>query len=616
MSSINENTKNQEENNSKEKNNEKGKVKISKKWLAILLSGVVAASSSAAYVIARTSEKNKIFHEENTIGYEDINTLFNFDVKPEDFVILNVGDHDTVSTWRQSDKINKCINEDISIGLTINSDARNELDIYNDVEYVKGLVKKYKIDYPIYLDIDNIISDNSLNIENKKKIILSFLEKCSSNGMYVGVKGTDTNLCRLKKYCGIDGYDAFLIMDKETIEYDGVANVIKDREGIIRSKENLSEIIKGRKLNSDDGFVGDLAYKVKEGEDILDISLKYGMSVKDLLIFNGLNEKDIKPGTIIRIPSVIDNETSKVSGEKYTYQELDTPIRGCDMSYAQGNRSDWKKLKKNFDFIILRSNFGVEEDSNFQQNTINCSKYDIPIGIYCYNNYSYDDCGDDMELFRKKQNAQVEKTLELLKNKKIDYPVYLDIEDEKGVCSEVFPKEYVKEMLKIWAEKISEAGYIPGIYSNSSGYKYLQSCVDYNISDVFDVWLAGGDQYYADKRDIDINDVVPSENLKEDWVKVSQSTDSCINAGSGNHEGHLDIDYSKIDYAHPKKVEVTNDKRKNPQFEIKEFERTNMDATLLQSGIVLSIAGVVGGGIINNYKKKKEKSKVKRKNSK
>ena len=58
------------------------------------------------------------------------------------------------------------------------------------------------------------------------------------------------------------------------------------------------------------------------------------------------------------------------------------------------------------------------------------------MGVYCYNEYGRDECGDDMKLFNKCQKSQVEKTISLLKNKKVDYPVYLDIEHINGLSEE------------------------------------------------------------------------------------------------------------------------------------------------------------------------------------
>lgn len=573
------------------------KVKLSKRAIAWILGGTMLTGGIITGI--SLANRHRVVHDENSIGYEDINHILNWTVNPEDFVLFNVGDHDSCSTWFQDEKIRYCSDNDISKGLIIDSDATSEESIYDDVEYVKGLVKKYDIDFPVYLNIDKIITNDDLNIEMKHKIILDFLEKCSSNNIYVGVSGTDTNLCRLTKYCGISGYDAYLIMDKDKIEYSGLYNVYKDLDGVIRSKNNLSDTIRTRHLNDSTYFAGDLGHVVKEGEDILDISLNYGISVNELLDFNGLKREDISTGTVVRIPSVIDSTRTK------EFRHADKPLRGCDMSYAQGEDSNWKKLSENFDFIILRSNHGVDADETFEKNAINCNQNDIPMGVYCYNDYCRIDCGDDMALFEKQQKKQANATLQLLKNKKVEYPVYLDIEHEAGVSNEILSKKQVKKMFDIWAEKISNAGYIPGIYCNQSDFRYLQSCVDYDISDVFEVWIAGGEQYaFNEEFSVILEDVKPSNVLSNDGVSMAQSTSSCVGAGAANSRGHLDIDFSNKDYS--------LEKHRKSQFNIKEFNRINFQFATAAVGTFVTIGGI-GAAFVGVHAKKRKKHKTKRK---
>ena len=69
------------------------------------------------------------------------------------------------------------------------SNAKNEREIYDDVEYAKSICPPM----PVYLNIDDIITNDNLNNEMKTKIIRDFLDKCSANGMYVGMSGTDTS---------------------------------------------------------------------------------------------------------------------------------------------------------------------------------------------------------------------------------------------------------------------------------------------------------------------------------------------------------------------------------------------------------------------------------------
>ena len=236
------------------------KVKVNKRLLALILAGTMTAGATA-FVPSALSNK-KVEKEENRIGYTDINPFFNFNVDEEDFVILDIGDHNTVRTHFEDRKMKYCNENDISLGIIVSPDSETESDIYDDVEYAKGIVKEYGIDFPVYLDIDRIITNDNLNNEMKTKLIKDFVEKCSANNIYVGLYGTDTNLCRVKQYCGITEYDAFVVMDKEVIEYDGSYNVYQDLEGNIESYTDVSTIIQTKALNQSNQFTNDGSYTV------------------------------------------------------------------------------------------------------------------------------------------------------------------------------------------------------------------------------------------------------------------------------------------------------------------------------------------------------------------
>ena len=131
----------------------------------------------------------------------------------DDFILLDVGNHDDFGVLFQNSKMNYINKKDNALGIIINSDACDEESIYDDVEFVKGIVRDHDISFPVYLNIDSIITNDDLNIEMKTKIIKDFLEKCSANNIYVGLCGNDTNLCRVRKYCDITSYDAYLIQE-------------------------------------------------------------------------------------------------------------------------------------------------------------------------------------------------------------------------------------------------------------------------------------------------------------------------------------------------------------------------------------------------------------------
>lgn len=571
------------------------KIKMNKKILCGLVAATIGFTGFS--LIKSNVEKNEKI--ENEIGHSDFSLITSWNLSDKDFVVLNAGDHDSVETHFQGAKMKYCNKNDISLGVIISSSANNEASIYDDVEYVKGIISEYNVDFPVYLNINEIITNDDLNIEMKTKIIKNFLEKCSSNNIYVGIYGTDTNLCRVREFCDIKDYDAYLVMDKDEITYDGTYNVVEDLDGNIKALVNLGEVIVNKGFNSSDKFVSDGTYVVSGDEDIVDIALKYGLSVNELLEFNDLSKKDVKEGTKLRIPSIIANKIPIIVDD---FEVLDTPIKGCDLSYSQGKNIDWDKLNENFDYIILKCSEGLSLDSCFEDNAKNCSLNGIPMGVYCYNAYNKLNC-DDMDTFIKKQKQQADFVLSALKNKNIDYPVYFDIEAPNGkTLDSRLTKEQVNVMLDIWCDKMESSGYIPGLYCNQSGFKFLQSCVDYPLYEKLQVWIAGGDQY--GRGEVDVNNVVPSKVLDNEiyGATAAQSTDSAINCGAGNSQGHLDVNYCLVDYSKSREViEVET----NDVYEIKEFDRPDIDL------IMPTTIALLGGALIGVTLKKKGKVKQK-----
>ena len=393
-----------------------------------------------------------------------------------------------------------------------------------------------------------------------------------------------------------------MIMDSEEIKYEGTYNVIQKLDGTIESFVNLEEVIINKDLNNAKNFINDGKYVVSADEEIIDIALKYGMSVNELLNFNDMRINDVKEGTVLRIPSILGTEVTKQQ-KTGKYKELDEPIRGCDISYAQSNNCDWEKLQENFEFIILKSNEGLNEDSYFEQNAKNCNLYGIPIGVYCYNDFDNRNC-ETLEEFCKKQQEQANYTLKRLENKNIEYPVYLDIE---GNVPDRLNKKYVNEMLKIWSQTMIEAGYVPGLYCNQSNFEYLQGCTDYKLSDNMSVWIAGGEQYGNENNvedNLELKEVKPSYTvLKNDKydAEIVQSTNVAINAGAHDGRGHLDIDYSMVDYSKPIIKES-----ENIQFETKEFKFKDAISTTRDIGVIV-IPGIgicVALGALHKRKRK------------
>ena len=582
------------------------KIEIKRSFLAYCLAGTMVLSGMSLTGCAKKQETPKT---ENELGYTDINPFFNSmtnTVENDDFVILDMGNHSVVKTIFEGKKAKYCNDNDISLGMIITSTSETESEIYHDVDFARYLIQEYNVDFPIFLNIDAIIENDNLNLEMKTKLIKNFVEKCVANNIYVGLHGKDTNLCRVRNYCGIKEYDAFVVMEKDTIDYEGEYSIYQTKDGDVRSTRNIAETITEKGLNNPSGYTNDARHVIAEGEDLIDIALHYGMSVNEILDFNHLKSKDnIPAGTQLRIPTIIKrSESSEVVQE---YSELEEPVRGCDLSYAQGANINWDELNENYDFVILRCTQGTTADSSFESNIINANMNGIPAGAYCYNEYTLNNVSSRAD-FSQKQQEQADSVINLLKNKKIDYPVYLAIElSNADETSRQLDSDSIKEMIDIWCTKMTESGYIPGISCSQSSYQYLQSHLPYDLTEKLEVWLIGGDQYTGGKKDILLEDVKPSESLKNKVPKaaVVQATDSAIGTGAGNHNGHLNVSYSYRDYTDKtyaddliEDVEYTD--------EIEEFDRYN---PFITRGILAGTAtvGTIAGALYLSSKAKKRK---------
>lgn len=578
----------------------KGKLKINKGAVAALLAGTILVGSAVGHAISTTTDEQEGVRVENEVGHDDFIPLPFLDVDHEDFVVLDVGNHNWDGVLFQDYKMKYCNDNDISLGIVISPDTSSEAAIFDDVEYVKGLLSEYNVSFPVYLNIDTLMEDTSLSPDLITKYANDFLKKCADNHIYVGVYGTDSNLCRFKEHTGIDSYDAFVIQDQEKIQYDGTYYVVKDLDGNIKSSTDLAFSVAQNGNNTTNGFVYDSTHIIADGETILDVALDCGLSVDDLLAFNNISEKDAVSGKEIRIPNVV---SSTPATEFVTVQE---PLRGADLSYAQGTGSDWNQLSENFDFLIFKVSEGLSLDETFNHNIQNANTYGIPAGAYCYNAYHLKNT-DSMDDFLNKQRQQADFVIQNLKDKKIDYPVYLDVELPSGASwNEMYNSEYISSMLNLWVEKMEQAGYTPGLYCNQSGLDFIQSSVNYNLSDRLELWVAGGDQYMSGKEDIPFEDVRPSSILEDNaHVAMAQSTDSAVGAGAGNGAGHLDINFSEVDYAQSD-GNVSN----ADLLAIKEFTHL----PLKEVGIGAAGVGfVVGAGIIGAKIRKKGKEKAKTK---
>ena len=134
-------------------------------------------------------------------------------------------------------------------------------------------------------------------------------------------------------------------------------------------------------------------------------------------------------------------------------------IKGIDVSAWQG-KIDWKTVADyGMDFAILRiTEAGNVVDSQFENNLVECNKYNIPVGVY---KYSY-------AMTIAEIQSEARKVVTTLNGRRIQFPVFLDLEynNQRSLGS-----ESVHKMADAFREIVEAAGYKFAIYCNVDWYE-------------------------------------------------------------------------------------------------------------------------------------------------
>lgn len=149
-------------------------------------------------------------------------------------------------------------------------------------------------------------------------------------------------------------------------------------------------------------------------------------------------------------------------------------IKGIDVSRWNGN-IDWKTVASyGMGFAILRiTEKGNIVDSTFEPNYKGCIENKIPVGVY---KYSYATTIAQIE-----DEANV--VIKTMNKRKLDYPVFLDIEDK---CQENLSDDLMMKMIEAFRAIIIKAGYKFGIYC---GYSWYQNQLPEGAKK-YDCWVA------------------------------------------------------------------------------------------------------------------------------
>lgn len=156
-------------------------------------------------------------------------------------------------------------------------------------------------------------------------------------------------------------------------------------------------------------------------------------------------------------------------------------VFGVDLSswqkgYPYSRASQSKATKSGgVKFAIIRAGFGTTKDNQFETHYKNAKKQGWGVGAYWYTYAT--------TVAEAKQ--EIKAFLKVIKGKKFEYPVYLDIED---ASIRKAGKSTLNAIVKEYGEALEKAGYYFGVYTNLDWYNNKISGDSLNKK--YDWWIA------------------------------------------------------------------------------------------------------------------------------
>lgn len=156
--------------------------------------------------------------------------------------------------------------------------------------------------------------------------------------------------------------------------------------------------------------------------------------------------------------------------------------QGIDVSEHQG-RIDWNAVKASgIDFAILRVGFGAPSwggrvDYQFNRNISECERLGIPYGVYIYS-YAFDN---------QQAADEASMVINCLSGHNPRLPVYYDLEDKTIIADG--RQSGIASRAQVFCNKISAAGYKPGIYANLNWFTKILTDPVFK-SGSWDHWIA------------------------------------------------------------------------------------------------------------------------------
>lgn len=559
----------------------KYKLYKNKKFIAIAVATATLISSATLY---QERKRNKIINAntEWSVGYEDINLLTNFltnRVTNNNFVLLNIGDHNTDGVYFLKQKLEYCEKNNIDIGLILTSDATTLSDIYLDFAFVKEILTKYTINYPIYMDIDWFYNNQNLTPEEVKFLVNAFLKKANDNHICTGIYGSKNNIDFFKENNELN-IEHIIEKNKTTQDIQWISNKNGHIDHFLADKKIKNNILTNHENNPKLFREDEYILYDKSTFNIKELAKNNNLSVTDIKKYNQIISKSfsLKQGQVIQIPTKNYQEKNHLTK---------TPSLGIDVSLWQ-EEINWEEVNTSYAIIQIKDFINDYDDPYFISNVKGCIKNNIPMGFYFFSRAT------SIEELNKEINYITKK----LENIPVTYPVYIDIEtnfwqlNNEEITSN---KDFYKTFFQVWEEKIKLAGFTPGIYCNENLYQILSNLTDGEI-DYLSTWIAGGEYY---DQEIDLSkDLLPKSGNPENF---SMKQISSLGKIDGIHT-NVDLNYNYINH----KNNLTKPK--------KYFIRLNNEIMIARN-IFLSTGGIYIT-LLMRKKIKKRLRKIKKANQK
>ncbi len=176
-----------------------------------------------------------------------------------------------------------------------------------------------------------------------------------------------------------------------------------------------------------------------------------------------------------------------IQGAKYTFASDGSLVTGngalgIDVSKWNGS-IDWNAVKNSgVNYVIIRCGYrgssqgALIEDPKFQANIKGATAAGLKVGVYFFTQ-----AVDEREAVE-----EASMVLGLIKNYKISYPVFLDVESSGGRADSI-SKEMRTAVCKAFCETIRKEGYTAGIYANKT---WLEKRMDAGSLSAYKIWLA------------------------------------------------------------------------------------------------------------------------------